>query len=268
MLKLTTALNQKLIEAYYNWNADNNMFRFNCVIDVGYLAEPLRKILMRHKMFEPSSGTIILNLSTSACINIDFTGPEYYSEIGFQGMPCHLHIPWHAFLGVNVQISESATVFAPFPNVDRLLFDAENPSYVHPFRDIANGKPGTVEIDLNDIVSWLETKGHVGVEPASALATINALIQNDDKLFSEFVSYASELKNTRHIATEEAKEDFIVEQPESFVSSTEETNVAAKLEEVVKPLLDFGPLPGVNLNKAPSRYKGPPKLTVIKGGKT
>ncbi|BEG72513.1 hypothetical protein RVBP21_1410 [Pseudomonas phage BRkr] len=264
MIKLTSALNQKLVEAYYNWNADNNMYRFDCVIDVGYLAEPLRKIMMRSKDFNATNGTIVLNLSVNACRHIDYSGDCFYGEIAFSGMPTRLHLPWHSFIGVNVQISENASVFSSFPNVDRILFDAENPTYVHPFRDIANGAPGTVSIDIVDVMAWLAEKGITDVPVEKALEHVQHMVSNDDDLFSQFLSYVSERANTRKLKELEETEDFIANQPGVEVSPIKKY---PELKVVDKPLLDFGDLPGAPVNVAPSRYKGKPKLTVIKGGK-
>lgn len=243
MIKLSSALNQKMIEAYYNWNADNNMFRFNCLIDVGYLAEPLRKVLMKHKMFDPESGTIILNLSCAACINIDYTGNEFYGEIGFQGMPCHLHIPWHAFLGVQVEVAEGTSVYEPFPSVDRILFDAANPTYVHPFRRQMGNQ---YEITLDDVIAWLRTKGHEFTDSPGPEVTskLKELVDNDPEVYNEFINFVIERKNVKHL-------------------------------EAVEPLLSLGEVPTTpsltkpTILKQPiSKYKGKPKLTLIKGGKS
>ncbi|AEH03693.1 hypothetical protein AVT69_gp268 [Pseudomonas phage PhiPA3] len=261
MITLKKSLTQCTLDSWYTFMAENSLSRFDCLIDIGYLDEPLRKILEKHPMYR-GDGTILLNLSVNACKHINYRGDAFTGEIGLQGRPTSLYIPYHAFVSLQIPLSETATVEASFPIYDRLVFDAQNPTFVHPYAEA--GQQSLLTIAPEAVVKWMHNEGHTECNVHNVGEFIKYVWPNGVPM--EVQEYLVE--ETANMLRDH---QMAVLQKQSAQAPVPSNDDRIPFEEAeIKPLLEF---PDLSANKVvlqqpvASKFKGKPTLTLIKGGK-
>jgi hypothetical protein len=254
MSKPLTSLNHVILNAFYEWFGENGFGRMNVVIrawdsDNAYLNSVC-----------DDTGVSVINMSMQAIRDLKYTDEGFSFSCKSGGVVQQVEAPWHSLLAVQVPLDEMHTTLAPFPGVEAEL------------EMMANN--GGIPLDLFPVFTP-EQKDDIGNPPFMGPGAANDVYPK--KFTATFREKAGQVRDalmkrpsleerTTQVASKgDHMSAYDLARAKGF-TGTEEDFLSAALE-MPSPLLDFGDLPTTPVFKGPSRYKGPPKLTLLQGGK-